>query len=93
MALTLNQTGKETCFYHNNIEVDFLLWEDAHAIQVCDSMHKESTRNREIAALTALAQAMPLKQMTIVTYDEKESIETPAGIIEVIPVYEWMLRP
>lgn len=56
-------------------------------------MHKESTRNREIAALTALAQAMPLKQMTIVTYDEKESIETPAGIIEVIPVYEWMLRP
>ncbi len=93
VALTLNQTGKETCFYHNGIEVGFLLWEDAHAIQVCYSMHKESTRNREIAALTALAQAMPLKQMTIVTYDEKESIETPAGIIEVIPVYEWMLRP
>ena len=91
VASTLFRTGKEICYYHNGVEVDFLLWEDGHALQVCYSMQQPETRSREINALVTLAKKMPLTRMTIVTYSDRETIDTPAGQIHVIPAPEWLL--
>ena len=79
-------------FYQDNYEVDFYIPEAELAIQASYSLHDEDTRKRETEALQKLPKRLPCRQRLILTYDEAESIVDQHGIIEVIPVWKWLLE-
>lgn len=81
----------ELCFYNDGVEVDFYLWEQQTAIQVAYSLADRDTLRREVDALVKLADRCMVRKMQIITYDESDVIDTPAGQIEVVPVWKWCL--
>lgn len=78
-------------YYNKNIEVDFIVPEEAMAIQVAFSLQDPETRKREIAALVALNKKSPLQKAMIVTYDEEDHIIEDKLEIDVVPVWKWLL--
>lgn len=80
-------------FYNKNIEVDFLVPDEAYAVQVSYSISDEDTRKREVEGLKKLHTFQPLKRMVIVTFDEEETIKLDDdSVIEVIPAWKWLLE-
>ena len=78
-------------FYHHNFEVDFYVPDAELAIQVSYSLRDEETRKRETEALHKLPHHLPCSRRIILTYDEEETITDQHGIIEVAPVWKWLL--
>ena len=78
-------------FYHENCEVDFYIPDDELAIQVCYSMRDGDTRKRETEALQKISKRLPCKRRIVLTYDEEETIADQQGVIEVIPVWKWLI--
>ena len=78
-------------FYHHNYEVDFYVPDAELAIQVSYSLRDEETRKRETEALHKLPHHLPCSRRIILTYDEEETITDQHGIIEVAPVWKWLL--
>lgn len=92
-AIHLYRRFQERLYYYDkNIEVDFFIPDDALGIQVSYDMEEESTRKREIKALTSLNSHIPLKRALIVTRDSEELIEFNGLTIEVVPVWKWILE-
>lgn len=79
-------------FYNDSFEVDFYVPEAELAIQVSYSLHDEDTRKRETEALQKLPRRLTCNRRIILTYDEEETITDQHGIIEVIPVWKWLLK-
>ena len=79
-------------FYSRNVEVDFYIPEEDHAVQVSVSLSKEGTREREVKALVGLNKLHPMKAAEIVTFDEEDSINADGLTIHVVPVWKWLLR-
>lgn len=80
-------------FYNDKVEVDFYVPEEGLAIQVSYSIAQSSTTyEREINALKKLPNALSCKQRLILTNDESDKIEDDFGIIEVMPVWKWLLQ-
>jgi len=75
-------------------EVDFYLPDKNHALQVCLEFTNPETRQRELRSLQEMAVEIdkPLRQ-TLITLRDKETIQQEDGMIEVLPVYEWLLQP
>jgi len=94
------------CRTKSGLEVDFLAQTGnrSHAsagtppserrmlVQVCESMVEPRTRKREIAALAEAMEAYGLNTGTIVTRSEGERIEVGPGVIEVVPVWRFLLN-
>ena len=78
-------------FYHHNFEVDFYVPDAELAIQVSYSLRDEETRKRETESLHKLPRHLPCSRRIILTYDEEETITDQHGIIEVAPVWKWLL--
>lgn len=78
-------------FYHHSFEVDFYVPDAELAIQVSYSPRDEETRKRETEALHKLPRHLPCSRRIILTYDEEETITDQHGIIEVAPVWKWLL--
>jgi predicted AAA+ superfamily ATPase len=79
-------------FYNAGEEVDFYIPEAEWAIQVAYNLSEETTRQREVAALTKIVNALPCKRRTIITFDSKDTVIDAHGEIEVIPCWEWLLH-
>lgn len=79
-------------YYNRNIEVDFFVPDEALAVQAAYSIQNEETRKREVNALIGLNKLKPLKEACIITYDEEEQIECENLVIDVIPIWKWLLR-
>ena len=92
VAIRLYSQYDDVCFYNSGFEVDFYLWEHATAIQVAYSMSNDETRKRETDGLLKLAKAYDVRQMLVITRDERETIEVGGYKIEVVPVWEWLLE-
>jgi len=82
--------GDDVYFYHSGIEVDFYVFEEQLAIQVCFSLHDTETRDREVNALIRMAGKIDVKRMIIITKDEEDIILAQGKSIEVIPVWKWL---
>lgn len=82
----------ELYYYNRNIEVDFFVPDEALAVQAAYSIQNEETRKREVNALIELNKLKPLKEACIITYDEEEQIECENLVIDVIPIWKWLLR-
>ncbi len=95
VAITLlRRYGHEDAvyFYNKNVEVDFYIPDEEIAIQVCYNLNSDSeTYEREVGALVKLQRVQPCRRMIIITRDEEQKIEIDNNIIEVIPIYKWLL--
>ncbi len=96
VAITLlRKFGREDSvfFYHKNIEVDFYIPETATAIQVCyDLDNSPDTFDREVNALLKITKVLECNKLEIITRDTERTLEVGNKIIEVIPVWKWLLQ-
>ena len=79
-------------FYLDSFEVDFYIPEDELAIQVAYSLHDEETRKREMEALQKLPNRLPCSRRILLTYDEEDTLTDQYGVIDVVPVWKWLLK-
>ena len=97
MFLELKRRQKEIYYYHTDkgLEVDFIVRDGVkitELIQVCVSMEDEKTQAREQDALMAAMHETGLTQGFILTKSTRKTIPQEGKIIEVMPVYQWMLQ-
>ena len=79
-------------FYNNKVEVDFYVPEDRLAIQTSYSISQsDTTFEREVNALKKLPKIIDCNCRIILTYDESDSINDEYGIIEIVPLWQWIL--
>ena len=92
VAITLKRIyGEELYFYNHNIEVDFYIPTKKWAIQVAYSLFALDTMKRETTALLKISRFLPVDRLTIITYDEEQILEMENKIIEVVPIWKWLL--
>ena len=60
-------------------------------IQVCFNLNDIDTRERETRSLIKAAKKHNIKELTIITYDEEETIKVEDMSISVMPVWKWVL--
>ena len=85
--------GDEVYFYNKNVEVDFYVPQHDWLIQVTYSIANDDTREREISSLLKVAKHHQAKRLTIITYNEEQTISLDNGsTIEVIPLWKWLLE-
>jgi len=90
----LRRYGREDAifFYNKKIEVDFYLPDTTTAIQVCYSLdNTDGTFDREVGALVKLTKVLDCSRLMIITYSEERTIKIEGKIIEVIPIWKWLL--
>jgi hypothetical protein len=92
-----NNPNLEIYYYRDkdNKECDFLLLNNrkvVKAIQVCYSFTKAETKKREIEGLLSALKEFNLISGEIITFEHKEKLEIDGKIIEMIPIYEWLLK-
>jgi hypothetical protein len=78
-------------YYHKGIEVDFYVPNEGLGIQVSYSIRDYGTRERETGALIKMSKAFHLRRMMIITMDEEENIPVGDTVIEIVPVWKWLL--
>lgn len=78
-------------YYHKGIEVDFYVPNEGLGIQVSYSIRDYGTRERETGALIKMNKAFHLQRMMIITMDEEENIPVGDAVIEIVPVWKWLL--
>lgn len=84
--------GERLYFYNQNIEVDFFVPEQKIGYQVSYTLKDENTYHREVEALIKLNAVFQLERMYIITRDEEQTIVHGSGaVIEVLPVWKWLL--
>jgi len=80
------KTGREVDFVVSSRGVRPML------VQVCESLADPQTRKREVAALVEAMDELGRNAGVIVTKGETESIDTDAGVIEVVPIWRFLLN-
>ena len=96
VAITLlkrygGQEDGDLFYYHKGIEVDFYVPSKKLGIQVSYSLSDYDTRERETSALIKMKKVFNLQRMMIITMDEEETISDGDVVIEVVPVWKWLL--
>lgn len=61
-------------------------------VQVCASLTESATRDREVRGAIAAMKEVGVREATIITRYERETIETDSGSIHVEPAWRWMLQ-
>jgi predicted AAA+ superfamily ATPase len=79
-------------YLKDKYEADFYVPDERHLIQVAHDLINPETRDRELRAMVHFASVVKADQLTIVTRDHEESVETGAGIVQIAPVWKWLLR-
>ena len=93
VAISLRKQYEDNVFFYNkNIDVDFVVPDDGLAIQVAYSLADPTTEKRETDALMKFNAIMPMRQLIIITKDEEMVIEKDGTVINVLPVWKWLLR-
>lgn len=94
--IELKRRGWDVYYYADKKECDFLVRKGLHisdAYQVTLKMDSPQTREREIAGVREAMQAYSLSKGYILTFEGKETINFDDGtIVEVVPVWEWILQ-
>lgn len=92
--LELRRQGKEIYFFKDRVECDFIIKQGStitEAIQVSLSLSDAKTRKREIRGLVECCKTFDLKHGLIITADTNQEIEQDGVIINVLPLYKWLL--
>lgn len=73
------------------MEVDFFIPAEKTAIQVSYSLTDDATYKRETDALLKFAKFAELIRLMIITYNEERIVEQNGIVIEVVPIWKWLL--
>ena len=84
-------------FYYKETssQVDFVIAKDGNVqelIQVSYDISTKKTRNREIRGLKNAAKKLKCNNLTLVTFEEQETIEEDGYTINIVPATEWLLN-
>lgn len=91
--LELKRRNKELFYFQEKNECDFLIKEKnkiTNAIQVCYEIN-QNNKEREIKGLTEAMKKFNLKEGTIVTLNQEETIKQNNLTIKIVPAYKWFL--
>ena len=94
VAVNLWNKYKDNLYYlkSQNIDADFFVEETGEVIQVAYSVSNISS-DREIQTLLEAARTIKeSKRFIIITYEEEKELTVDGVQIEVIPVWEWLIR-
>ena len=98
-ALTLfrkyghDKDNERIFFYNDKVEVDFYIPEEKFAIQASYSLTgSDSTYDCEVDALKKIPNALECNRRVILTYDEFDTVTDEFGTIEVMPLWNWILK-
>ena len=86
---------EKTMFYYrsrNDKEVDFVLRKGTSIeclVQVCYDMSSPKTEKREVDSIIECAGELKCSNLTILTYNDKRTIEKDGYKIEVVPISEF----
>ncbi|OFY41627.1 MAG: ATP-binding protein [Bacteroidetes bacterium GWF2_40_14] len=79
-------------FYNKGIEVDFYIPDTYIAIQVCYNLdNSDGTFDREVKALLKITEVLECRKLLIITRDSERKLEISGKLIEVVPVWKWLL--
>lgn len=88
-----SNTDEPQLFYYNrNVEVDFYVPQEGMAVQASFDINEAETREREVSALVALNKVFPLQKALIITRDTELRIESEGLVIEILPIWKWLLK-
>lgn len=93
--LELRRQGADIFYHLGKKECDFLVrqgTEISAAIQVSYDLSDPKTREREIAGLVEAIRTYRLKNGTIVSMDEEDSLTVENFNIEIVPARKWLLQ-
>jgi predicted AAA+ superfamily ATPase len=95
--VALRRLWRDIFYYRtrNGFEVDFIVScgpGERRLVQVCESLADPGIAARETRALEAAMGDLGLHEATLVTREETRTIRCPAGRIEVIPVWRFLLE-
>lgn len=95
--LELARRKNEIYYYKtkDDFEVDFLIKEKnkiKDLIQVVWNLSDKKIREREVKALFEAGTELKCNNLTILTYDEEETIKKEEKTILIKPVYKWLLE-
>jgi predicted AAA+ superfamily ATPase len=94
--LQLKRQAKKVYYHHNKSECDFVIKEKnsiTQAIQVCWSLYDDKTKQREVKGVLDAMTTYQLKEGLILTEDENDRISVDDKIINIMPVWLWLLKP
>ena len=94
VAITLRRKYGDGSYFWNskNAEVDFVVPEEKMAVQVSYSMADTDTFKRETDALIKLDSVQSISKMIVVTMEEECFVEKDGYHIELVPLWNWLLR-
>lgn len=96
----LGPTADGSISYHrtpSGREVDFVIDSpmdggEREFVQVCASLEGVGAIERETAAMSEALASAPGSRGTIVTRAEEGELQTPAGVVRMVPFWEWALE-
>ncbi len=97
----LGVLGQAALGYHrtrSGYEVDFVVdavvpGQELQLIQACAGFDSPGTRDREMRAAGDAMAETGCRQATIVTLNDRASVDLPTGTVRVVPAWEWALEP
>ena len=90
--LHLRRHYESIYFYKRNVEIDFYLPDQKIIIQVSYSLSDIETEQREINAIKKSMETLEVNHIYIITYDEEKTIHLGDKIINVVPIWKWILQ-
>jgi len=97
LFMALRRKNYDLYYYRTNgaHEVDFLVQKEDRnmmLIQVCETLKNPATRQRELSALQHAMKELGVSESILVTRDEQEEVSGPSGVINIIPVWKFLLE-
>lgn len=92
-----NQPGHELFYYktRNDREIDFVLkkgYQVTELIQVCYDITDADVEQREVKALVEAGKELNVSKLTVLTWNEKRTVEKDNMTIQFRPLWEWLLE-
>jgi len=93
--IELKRRNKEVFYHNRNNECDFVIKEKnriVEAIQVCWSIHAETTKKREIEGLIDALTSYDIKEGLIITAFEENEFTINKKTVKIKPAWKWLLN-
>lgn len=92
-----NQPNRELFYYktRNDREIDFVLkkgYEVVELIQVAYESTNQNVEEREVKALVEAGKELNVAKLSVLTWNEKRTVEKDGMVIQFIPLWEWLTR-
>lgn len=91
-----NQPNRELFYYktRNDREIDFVRKEGYKVVELIQTSYDISnpdTLEREIKALVEAGEELEVTKLTLLTWNEKREIKKDGMIIQLVPLWEWLI--